>query len=109
MVDRVDLFAVHGALSALLHAVKTELTGLSVGVSLEYTSGTYLCVVIQVSEKRKQFVVDKLRHGVLNGDYDYRFSVSYPTSYAEPFEAVEVRAYPDMFHDQKRKRERTGA
>lgn len=99
----VDLFEVHGALATLLHAVNTELKDLGGWAHIEYHHAIYLRVVIEVRERNKQAVVDRLTHGVLNGPYDYRFRVSYPTSKADPYDRVVVHAYPDMFHDRRKK------
>lgn len=68
----IPLLTLHNALSHLLHAIKLEIPAIC-GCSLRYTAELYLTVEIEVPIHYRQLVVDRLLHGVLNGDYDYRF------------------------------------
>ena len=104
MSDTPDLLSVHGALSSLVYAVSETLRPLAVDVSARWRNGTYLAVEIECREKHKQMVIDRLSHGALVGDFDYRFSLSYPTSVSDPDEWVFVTAHPDMHHDVRIKR-----
>lgn len=90
-----SLMDVHGALSNLVFAVRQNLEPLWTRVHAEWQNGTYLSVVVECRGKNVQEIADRLSHGVLQGDYDYRFSVSYPTSVG-PNDWVEVRAYPRL-------------
>jgi hypothetical protein len=104
-----SLLEVHGALSALAHAVSLALDELNVDVQVHWRNGTYLSVTIETTERRKQLVIDRLMHGALAGGYDYRFTLSYPTMPAEPYDRVIVTAYPDMHHDHRRMKQRAAA
>lgn len=100
-MSRPSLLDVHGKLSELVHAVTQEFPELNLGVVAQWRPGTYLSVEIETHERHKQLVVDRLMHGVLNGKYDYRFSVSYPTMPADPMDRVFITAYPDMHWPRK--------
>jgi len=99
MSEIPNLLSVHGALSTLVYAVSETLKPMMVDVSARWRSGTYLSVEIECRERNKQKVIDRLSHGALIGNYDYRFRLSYSTSPADPDEWVIVTAYPDMHHD----------
>jgi hypothetical protein len=95
---RADLMAVHNALSHLLFAVRKSLEDVPGlwGIECRYREGVYLSVEIEVtSSKGQQMVVDRLMHGVLWGEYDYRFSLSYPTLYEDGERRV-ISAYPNL-------------
>lgn len=98
---RVSLMEVHSALSHLVFAVGQALMTLNVRVSACWEQHTYLCVEVECREKDRQMVVDRLSHGALTEQYDYRFSVSHPTGETDQNAWVVVRAYPDMGHDDK--------
>lgn len=97
---RVSLMDVHSALSHLVFAVKQNLEPMYVGVKAEWENYTYLVVEVECRGKDVQKIADRLSHGVLQGDYDYRFRVSYPIN-PEPDAWVNVRAYPDLGHDDR--------
>lgn len=97
----VSLMDVHGALSHLVFAVGQTLLPLNVLVSAGWEQGTYLHVSVECREKDRQMVVDRLSHGALSEQYDYRFSVSHPTGEKDGNAWLVVRAYPDMSHDDK--------
>lgn len=99
---KISLMDVHGTVSHLAFAVSKTLEPISAGVSVHWDHLTYLSVEIECYERDKQKVVDRLNHGALVDDYDYRFSVSYPTGGTDPTEWVKVRAYPDMSYDDKK-------
>ncbi|QIG68867.1 hypothetical protein EVB71_015 [Rhizobium phage RHph_Y55] len=94
---------VHSALAHLAFAVRQALEPLPVDVKIEWANGTYLAVKVECRGSDKQVVVDRLSHGVLQGSYDYRFSVSYPTGGSDT-DWITVTAYPNLSHDDKRAR-----
>lgn len=100
MTDRVSLMDVHGSLSHLVFAVRENLKPLWVTVTAEWSDHTYLSVLVECRGKDVQMIADRLNHGVLQGKYDYRFTVSYGTG-REPNEWTWVRAYPDLMHDHR--------
>jgi hypothetical protein len=102
-----SLGAAHSALSHLCFAVGETLAPMWVQVRAQWQNGTYLTVEVMCREKNKQEVIDRLLHGALVQDYDYRFRVSYPTGPVDPHTWVTVTAYPDMQHDDRRFKERT--
>lgn len=93
---RPSLLDVHGKLSELVCAVQMTFPELSLDVRAQWREGTYLSVEIETYERNKQLVVDRLSHGVLVGNYDFRFTLSYPTMPAEPLDRVWVTAYPNL-------------
>lgn len=99
---RVSLFDVHGSLSALVFAVNKALDPIMCEVTAQWKNGTYLSITVEVRAKHKQLVIDRLSHGVLVDDYDYRFSLSYATMPEEPDDWIFITAYPDMHHDDRR-------
>lgn len=101
--QHASLFEVHGALSALCHAVSKTLEPLCVEVKAHWQSGIYLSVSIECRSKHKQIVIDRLMQGALVDNYDYRFKLSYSTMLENPEEWVIVTAYPDIHHDHARK------
>jgi hypothetical protein len=101
MTRRVSLMEVHGSLSALCFAVKQCLSDVNCDVYGEYRQGTYISIKIECLGRNMQKVVDRMVHGVLQGDYDYRFKVSYPGA-VDDLEWITVTAYPDMSHDDRR-------
>lgn len=93
-----SLMDIHGSLSRLSFAVKQNLEPLPVTVIVEWHPTTYLSVVIECYGKHTQIITDRLMHGVLQGDYDYRFrSVSKPLG-IDDYAWTVVRAYPDLQH-----------
>lgn len=100
-MPKVSLMDVHSTLSHLSFAVVQTLKPLNVGVKVMWDQWTYLSVLVECYERDKQMVIDRLSHGVLYGEYDYRFLVSYPTGKIDPTDWVTVKAYPDMSHDDK--------
>lgn len=98
---RVSLMDVHGALSHLVFAVKQCLEPLPVDVEADYNNTTYLSLLVSCRGKDVQKIADRLNHGVLQGEYDYRFRVAYSTG-CDPNEWTWVRAYPDLMHDHRR-------
>jgi len=109
MAKLPDLLSVHGALSTLVYAVSETLKPMMVDVSARWRNGTYLSVEIECRERNKQKVIDRLSHGALVGEYDYRFSLSYLTMPADPDDWVTVTAYPDMHHDVRIKKAKAAA
>lgn len=104
MTDRATLFDVHHSLSHLVFAVRENLKPLWVTVTAEWHEITYLTVAVECRGKDVQMVADRLVHGVLQGEYDYRFrSVSKPVGIGPDTWTI-VRASPDMQHDQRRSR-----
>lgn len=103
MRDHPSLLDIHGGLSALVHAVKLAIAHITCGVDVRahWQDGIYLSVTIETHERYKQAIVDVLMVGALQGGYDYRFTVSYPTMPCEPSDRVVVTAYPDMHHKRK--------
>jgi len=101
-----SLGAAHSALSHLCFAVTETLAPMWVQVRAQWQNGTYLSVEVMCRQKNKQEVIDRLMHGALVQDYDYRFMLSYPSYEVEPEEWVVVTAYPDMRHDDRRFKER---
>lgn len=108
----VSLMEVHGALSSLLYAANEELKGLGAICELSYRPGTYLELQVEIwgradharSIKNAQAVVDRLRHGILWGEYDYRFDmISHPQwEHVEPdYEPICVTAKVDLCHDRR--------
>lgn len=96
--ERPSLMDVHGALSYWVFAVQQNLEPLWVTVTAEWHSITYLNIVVECRGKDVQMVADRLRHGVLQGEFDYRFrSVSMPVGTPD-HEWTVVRAYPDLQH-----------
>lgn len=93
-----SLMDVHGELSRLVFAVQQNLEPLMVDVSAEWHNNTYLVVVVECKGKHVQTVADRLAHGILQGEFDYRFrSIARPTGIG-PDAWTSVRAYPDMHH-----------
>lgn len=101
-MSRVSLMDVHSTLSHLIFAVSETLKPLNVGVKATWDQYTYLSVHVDCYERDKQMVIDRLSHGALYGEYDYRFSCSYPTWKINPMDWVTVKAYPDMSWDDKK-------
>ena len=99
---RVSLFDVHGSLSALCYAIQKALDPIICEVTAEWRNSTYLSVRIECYSKRKQLVIDRLMHGVLVEDYDYRFKLAYSTMKEEPDDWIFITAYPDIHHDDRR-------
>lgn len=91
----VPLMDVHGTLSHLAFAVKQNLEPIPADVYVEWRNGTYLSVVIECRGKDVQVITDRLSHGVLQGEYDYRFSVSRPLNVPD-HQWTSVRAYPKL-------------
>jgi hypothetical protein len=105
----IKLSEVHSELSCILFAVQEGLKDLDVTVEIDYNQHTYLGVKVDLwphpsaREMRKKIiaVVARLQHGILWGEYDYRFTgVSHPPldSNLEAWERYEVRATLDLFH-----------
>jgi hypothetical protein len=93
------LIDIHGELSRLVFAVQQNLEPLPVEVRAEWQNGTYLSVAVECKGKHVQTVSDRLVHGVLQGEFDYRFrSIARPTGIG-PDAWTTVRAYPDLQHD----------
>lgn len=105
MATDVSLMDVHGAISNLAFAVSQTLEPLSVDVRVAWDRFTYLHVDVECRERDRQTVVDRLSHGALTGSYDYRFSVSHPLGEKDPDAWVVVKAYPNLSHDDKIRRE----
>lgn len=84
---------VHVALSNLHFAVTQEFPTAEVKVGWDQYN--YLHVDVTVASSQKQLVIDRLKHGVLNGSYDYRFDLSYSMSDSSPRQTVRghVRIY----------------
>lgn len=101
MTPEITTGELHTALSRLHFAVIQEFPELSLDVRVCWAPGLNLYVEIETTERRKQLVVDRLMVGVLNGPYDYRFTVSYPTMAAEPYERVWVRGYVQLSRPKK--------
>lgn len=97
---RVSLMDVHGALSRVVFAVSDNLKPLWVDVSAQWQNFAYLSIRIECRGKDVQKVVDRLTHGVLQAEYDYRFTCSYPTR-PDPEDWVVVTAYPNLQHDDR--------
>jgi hypothetical protein len=103
MYARPDLLAVHGALSALLHAVQLEISDISVPIRISYHPDTYLCVELETRWNRTQDkIVTRLLRGAIQGEYDYRFSLSHPTDVPDGTWRT-IQAYPDMMFDHKKR------
>jgi len=101
--DRPSLLDVHGALADLAFAVRLTLEPLNVGISIHWHNAVYLSVEIECRYKDAQMIVDRLRHGALARNYDYRFrSISHPTG-RQPEDWITVSAYPDMSFDHAKK------
>ena len=105
----VPLGDVHSELSSLIHAAEEYLKDLDCAVKIEYDQVTYLNLVVEVwgaqpRSKRVQAVVDRLQHGILWGEYDYRFRmITRPLSDPESYRPTEVRASLDLSHWPHRK------
>lgn len=100
-LPRTSLIDAQNALSHLHFAVAEEFRDIAVwGIKLEYHAypGLGLAVVIEVRSKHSQLVVDRLLHGVLNGDYDYRFAYASREIHESPDVFVHVTAYPEIMH-----------
>lgn len=95
---QVPLITLHGELSKLHHAVNLLFEDLYVDITIQWRNGTYLTVNVECREKDKQKVVDRLNHGALTGEYDYRFSTGYPTGNIDPDDWVVVTGYVDLHH-----------
>lgn len=81
------LIDVHSALSHLLHACQEEFP--FAFVTLTYDNFVGLQVRVEAPLAKRQLVVDRLNHGVLNGPYDYRFtSVSYRPTCTKPTQEI---------------------
>lgn len=98
---RVSMSDLHVELSNLVFAVRLSLEPLNVDITVGWRDNIYLYVDVETVERNKMRVVDQLNQGALDRDYDYCFSVSYPTMPAAPFEYVTVRAYVDLHHPRK--------
>jgi hypothetical protein len=96
----ISLMDVHGALSHLCFAVKQSLEDKPISVKAEWENHRYLSVEVSCYGRDVQEIADRLSHGVLQGEYDYRFSVSRPVGVPDN-EWTWVRAYPDMGHDDR--------
>lgn len=94
----IPLITIHSELSKLHHAVKLLLDDLYVDITLQWRNGTYLTVEVECREKDKQTVVDRLNHGAVMGEYDYRFTTGYPTGDTHPQTWVTVTGYVDLHH-----------
>lgn len=102
MRDNISLSDVHGALSGLVYAVHLALDPIICEVKAHWQNDIYLSVTVECRERDKQRVIDKLAHGAIHGDYDYRFRLSYPTMPKDPDDWTVVTAYPDIHHDDRR-------
>lgn len=92
------LMDVHGELSRLVFAVRENLRPMLVDVTAEWQNGTYLAVVVECHGRNVQTVADRLAHGVLQGEFDYRFRcIARPTGVPD-YDWTVVRAYPDLHH-----------
>lgn len=96
----ISLMDVHGALSHLCFAVKQCLEPIVVEVKAEWQNHSYLSIEIGCYGKDVHEIADRLSHGALQGDYDYRFTVSRPLGISGR-EWTWVRAYPDLSHDDR--------
>lgn len=94
-----SLAEIHRSLSHLAFAVQQNLEPIPVGVSVEWHPISFLSVAVECYGKHVQIVTDRLSHGVLQGEYDYRFSVSRPIGTPDD-EWTVVRAYPKLSHKQ---------
>lgn len=99
-----DLMDVHSKLSELSFAVHQAIGGIPT-VIVEWHPITYLQVRVECFASVVQRVSDVLSHGVLQGEYDYRFtSVCTPNvEDADPWDWVTVIATPDMVHDMRKR------
>lgn len=100
----VSLMEVHNALSHLLFAVKEAMNPYYVDVRIDYNQYTYITVSIECYVPRFQLVVDRLKHGVLWGDYNYRFRMIGHPPFGDiqrrsQFDTVVITASPDMSFD----------
>jgi hypothetical protein len=93
----IPMLSIHGALSALLHAVHLELEGLSHHCWISYHQGTYLAVEVETTLRDRQAVHDRLARGAIQEDYDYRFSgITWQPTSAETRQFL--TAYVDLHH-----------
>lgn len=104
-----SMMDVHGALSSLLYAANEELRSLGATCELRYRSETYLSLEVEIRSctdsdrqiKNARAVVDRLRHGILWGEYDYRFGmISHPCweHVEDGYESIFVTASVDLHH-----------
>jgi hypothetical protein len=93
------LIEVHSALASLLYACNEELRDLGGFCELRYTSGIYLTLEVECSSnKAADAIVARLCHGVLWGEYDYRFKgVCKPLGY-EDGQRRTINASVDLHH-----------
>lgn len=99
---KIPLLTLHSELSKLYHAVAILLEDMYVDITIQWRNGTYLSVNVECWEKDKQKVIDRLNHGALAGEYDYRFSVSYPTGITDPYQWVVVSGNVNLHHDARK-------
>lgn len=97
---RASLMDVHSSLSHLAFAVGQSLEPMMVEVKVEWENHRHLSVEVGCFGKHVRKIADRLSHGVLQGEYDYRFTVSHPNN-PDPDEWTWVRAYPDLMHDDR--------
>lgn len=98
-LPKTSLADADNALSHLHFAVSEELKGMTAwGVTIGYHAypGMGLYVEIEARAKYAEQIAARLSHGVLWGEYDYRFSVSRELS-DDPDRYVKIAAYPKTF------------
>lgn len=103
---RVSLMEVHSALSHLIFAVSEAMEPYCVDVRVSYNKWTYITLSIECYVPRFQLVVDRLKHGILWGDYNYRFKmIGHPPigdiQRRNRWDTVVISASPDMSFDDK--------
>lgn len=104
----IPLGDVHSELSSLLYAVQEGLKDFGVTVEIRYNQYTYLDVMIDIwatsdNERMRvkiEGIVARLQHGILWGEYDYRFQgVAHPTlEHLDGYDKFEIVARVDLGH-----------
>jgi hypothetical protein len=95
---------VHSELSCIYHAASKAFEGMEATYPVEWNPYTYLVLVVKVwgvsKKKTAQRVLDILRHGLLHGEYDYRFlGISHDIDFERGLgEPVLIEAHVDTYH-----------
>jgi len=98
---------VHGALSHLVFAVSKSFEDCCVTCRVEWRNSTYLTLLVECRAGEAQRVMDRLRHGILWGEYDYRFRMlgwagAEVVAKLHPlYDTVTISAQPDLSHDMR--------